>query len=135
MDAPLIPTPFRTLVLAGTLLASTTLAPPAGAQGSPSSTFTETLDVEVVNVEVYVTNRKGEPITGLTAGDFQILEDGKPVQVTNFYAVEGGQIAFEGLAPPTIESTTEPRAELAPLPEDQRLHAILFIDSLNISPR
>ena len=135
MDLPRISTPFRTLVLASTLLASTALASPAWAQGAPSSTFTETLDVEVVNVEVYVTNRKGEPITGLSAGDFQILEDGKPVQVTNFYAVEGGQVAFEGLAPPSLETTDGGRTELAPLPEDQRLHAVLFIDSLNISPR
>jgi len=42
------------------------------------------MDVIVVNVEVWVTDKKDIPIRGLAASDFEILEDGKPVPITNF---------------------------------------------------
>jgi len=50
----------------------------------------EKIDVNVVNVDVTVTDRAGNPVRGLTRDDFQILEDGKLQKVTNFYAVENG---------------------------------------------
>ncbi len=55
----------------------------------------EKIDVNVVNVDVTVTDRAGNPVRGLTRDDFQIFEDGKPQKVTNFYAVsaaEGGAL-------------------------------------------
>ena len=42
----------------------------------------------VVNVDVYVTDAKGNRVTDLTAADFEVLEDGRPVEITNFYLVE-----------------------------------------------
>jgi Ca-activated chloride channel homolog len=44
--------------------------------------------VEQVEVYVTVTDSKGEPVTGLTAADFQVSEDGKPQAVTTFAAGE-----------------------------------------------
>lgn len=55
----------------------------------PASDFFEEIEVNVVNVEVFVTDKKGNPVTDLTAEDFEILEDGKPVTITNFYASRG----------------------------------------------
>lgn len=49
--------------------------------------FTTTAEVRVVNVEVVVTDSDGAPVTDLTPGDFALFEDGKPVEVTNFFKV------------------------------------------------
>src|SRR5689334_8108116 len=62
-------------------------------------TFFESIDVNVVNVEVYVTDRDGKRVQGLTRDDFQVLEDGKPVEITNFYAVSEGRVSQSGAAP------------------------------------
>src|SRR5688572_25929801 len=83
------PYSFRlALALAAGLLPGLALAqaPPE----NPEPTFFESIDVNVVNVEVYVTDKQGRRVQGLTRDDFQVLEDGKPVEITNFYAVSGG---------------------------------------------
>jgi len=41
----------------------------------------------VVNVDVRATDSSDSPVTGLGKGDFELLEDGKPVTITNFEAV------------------------------------------------
>jgi len=48
----------------------------------------EKIDVSVVNVDVTVTDRAGNPVRGLTRDDFEVFEDGRPQPITNFYAVE-----------------------------------------------
>jgi VWFA-related protein len=55
-----------------------------------TSRFTETLLVDVVNVEVGVADRDGMPVSGLHAEDFEVLVDGKPVRLTNFVAAQAG---------------------------------------------
>ena len=70
-----------------------TALPPLDQPGQPdradsSSSFFERVEVNVVNVEVWVADRDGNRVTGLTPEDFQVTEDGKPVEVTNFYTVE-----------------------------------------------
>jgi VWFA-related protein len=51
----------------------------------------ERIDVSVVNVDVTVTDRAGNPVRGLTRDDFVVLEDGKPQTLTNFYSVEANR--------------------------------------------
>ena len=117
-------------------------APAAGEQAEgavPSAeelgVFVDTLEVNVVNVEVYVTDKKGNRITGLSRDDFSIVEDGKPMEITNFYAVEGRRPV---VAPRPAPPTTVPAAPGAPaapadlLPEDQRLYLVVYIDNFNI---
>jgi VWFA-related protein len=48
----------------------------------------EKIDVSVVNVDVTVTDRAGNPVHGLKRDDFEVFEDEKPQKITNFYAVE-----------------------------------------------
>ncbi|HEX4964414.1 MAG TPA: VWA domain-containing protein [Thermoanaerobaculia bacterium] len=67
--------------------------------------FGETLEVRVVNVEVVVTDKDGNRVTGLKPGDFKLKVDGKDVPVTYFTEVAGGQ----SVAPPAA-------AEGAPAP-------------------
>lgn len=44
----------------------------------------ETIDVSLVNVDVFVTDRKGQRVTGLTADDFEIRENDRIQPITNF---------------------------------------------------
>jgi Ca-activated chloride channel family protein len=46
--------------------------------------------VDVVNVAVTVVDRKGSPVAGLTADDFEIVEDGKPQTIRYFAAGDAG---------------------------------------------
>ena len=46
--------------------------------------YGETLEVRVIDVDVIVTDRSGKPVTGLTRGDFELFENGKRKEITNF---------------------------------------------------
>ena len=46
------------------------------------------LGIDVVQVDVSVLDHKRRPVRGLTAGDFTVLEDGKPRPVTVFNPIE-----------------------------------------------
>jgi VWFA-related protein len=77
------------------------LALSLGAQEAPRAPqgqeFGETIDVRVVNVEAVVTNRGGERVRGLKAGDFKLLVDGKQVPVDYFAEVaEGNAVSASG---------------------------------------
>jgi VWFA-related protein len=76
---------------------------------------------------VVVTDAKGQPVTGLTAADFELFEDGKPVAISNFYAVENG-VTVE-----LAEGAPETPEEAAPRRRPPH-HVILYFDNANISP-
>ena len=101
----------------------------------PVSDFFESIDVNVVNVDVYVTDKKGNRIRGLTEKDFELFEEGKPVAITNFYAVdEGLAVVPTPDAPPAAAPAPAPLPQLATVevPEDQRLHLVVYVDNWNI---
>jgi VWFA-related protein len=107
----------------------------------PAAEFfeTEVVDVSVVNVDVYVTDKKGNRVTGLGKDDFEMFEDGKPVAITNFYAVLGGKPQGDAAVPPPAANPNLPApppgaAVPAPVPEDQRLRLVVYIDNFNIHP-
>ena len=79
----------RTLV-ALTLAAAALQSPFVKAQDPQQSTPAVTFQVEVnyVDVDVVVTDEKGNFINGLTKDDFQVFEDGKPQKVDMFSFVE-----------------------------------------------
>ena len=54
-------------------------------QAQPTQPFVESVDVQVVEVDVVVTDKKGRPVKGLTLGDFELYVDGQPVEIANFY--------------------------------------------------
>jgi Ca-activated chloride channel homolog len=49
---------------------------------SPQQTFRT--GVDLVHFSVIVTDKQGAPVTGLTADDFELIEDGKPQSITYF---------------------------------------------------
>lgn len=114
------------------------------AQGSdtdeslPAGVFIESVDVNVVNVEVFVTDKKGNRITGLTRDDFELLAQKKPIAITNFYAVEGGVARTESgeeIAPPQdLDPRLAADTRRRRVPEEQRLHLIVYVDNLNLRP-
>lgn len=112
----------------------------ADAQGTPppgSGEFFESIDVSVVNVDVFVTDKKGNRVKGLTRGDFEIIEDKKPMAITNFYAVDDGKpVPIAGEEPPAPMPGAPPAVPgvAAEVPEDQRLHLVVYIDNFNIHP-
>lgn len=84
----------------------------------------ESIEVRVVNVDVVVTDREGKPVTGLTAKDFEVLEDGKAQPISNFYEVRGGSPAQDapGEAGGTPALPLKPRS------------FILFVDNRTMHP-
>jgi len=125
---------WLTLALAGAALAQEETAV------DETEIFSETIDVNVVNLEVFVTDKKGNSIKGLSVDDFEITEDGRPVAITNFYVVEEG-IPVGTPQPETVAAAALPVGDALPetvaplaLPEDQRLYLIVYIDNFNIRP-
>lgn len=85
------------------------------AQEPAQDTFSETLEVQAVNVEVVVTDKKGNRIEGLTAADFRLLVDGKEIPMEYFAEIREGQ----AVAPPVPETeTAESQVPEVPGPPD-----------------
>ncbi len=76
------------LVLSSLALLLVAAAPLSAQQPEPAArVIQESVDVEVVNIDVQVTDRQGAPITGLQLSDFQVFEHGRRVDPVNFYEV------------------------------------------------
>lgn len=113
-----------------------------GSAGAPPlESFGEAVSVELVNVEVWVTDRQGNPITGLTREDFELYEDGERVDVTHFAAYEptsgpagaGPDGAAEAGAPIRVE-VEEGTSRWEAATGDSRLHLAVFVDNWNLAP-
>lgn len=125
----------RAALLAGTVLWTAVgvgVAQTGGSQGTepPSGVFTEELSVRVINVDVVVTDRSGEPVAGLGREDFELRLDGRPLPISNFYAEAGPsdrggrRITFEEpRRDPSFRSLEEIR-ESSP----RRSHVVIFVD-------
>lgn len=89
--------PFRCIPHA-LLLVACGIALPLGAQSAAAPAarpFVEQISVEVVNVDVVVTDERGRPITGLTAADFEVYEDGRRREISNFFAFSQGNLLID----------------------------------------
>jgi VWFA-related protein len=109
-----------------------------GSAGEEDSGYFEEVAVEIVNVEVYVTDKDDNPVEGLGKDDFEVFEDGRPVEVLNFYAVSKGRPT--SLGEPVDDRPKDPLAEDEPelneltYPTEQRLNLIIYVDNLFIHP-
>jgi VWFA-related protein len=92
--------------------------------GSAIAQVVESIEVRVTNVEVIATGPDGKPVHGLTRSDFEILEDGKPQPISNFYEVR----AATAIQP-------EESSSGAVVSEDSRRRRIIvFIDNTTLNP-
>ena len=129
--------PLRPLTRLSVPLALVLVGVTSGAQEEPASLFIERVDVDVINVEVFVTDKSGGRVTGLTPEDFEIYEDGQPVEISNFYAVAAEDRLMQDLARDRelIREGRRPRPGRPELPEDQQLNLMIYVDHYNLRPK
>ncbi|HEY0553576.1 MAG TPA: VWA domain-containing protein [Thermoanaerobaculia bacterium] len=113
------------LLLAASLPASA--AKPATQAPPVPPSFGEAVEVNVVNVDVYATDRNGHRVNGLGKDDFELLEDGKRVAISNFDAV--GADTSQAGAHPAGRSP----AGAAQAPEEP-FNLVVYFDDFNIGP-
>jgi len=87
----------------------------------------EKIDVSIVNIDVTVTDRRGQPVQGLTRNDFEVFEDGKPQPISNFYAVENAKGRSD-----VHPASSAPEA--APEQDRFRRKVLVLIDNANTTP-
>src|SRR5688572_19971071 len=99
------------VALAGALLVAQE-PPPQGPQPPP---VTFRVEVDYVEVDAFVTDAQGNPVTNLTADDFDVLEDGRPQKVTAFSLVNIPVVRAErplfAAAPVQVDVQTNEGAE------------------------
>lgn len=136
---------FLALAVAATL-AGSAVARPATAQseeapaaGAPSQatpppeapTFADVVAVRVVNVDVFVTDRSGEHVPGLSREDFELLVDGDPMPISNFYHEFGGETreVTTAVEPSgSADSSGFTPLEVAQETAERRNHVVILID-------
>jgi VWFA-related protein len=110
-----------------TLLAAVFVSAIASAQEQRAG---ESIEVSIVNVEVHVTDKQGNRVTGLRAEDFEIRENGKPQPITNFAEyVSAGSAGTAGIE--AAPGASQPAA--AEAPPRVRRSIVLFIEPLTLS--
>jgi VWFA-related protein len=119
------------------ILAALAIAVPSAAQKKnlepEAPRLVENIDVRIINVDVVVTDKKGNFVPNLTADDFTILENGVVKPISNFYEVQGS------VARNVIGSAPEPEAPPTPaakkeIPEEMKRRIIFYVDNLSLSP-
>lgn len=134
-----VPQPHRSTLrgfrdsLAGliVLIASLGLASPALAQDP--GVFTDVVDVNIVNLAVTVTDADGNPVLGLKPSDFEVFENGDPVEISNFYEARAGVELFSGgYETRTADERPEPAIDA---PQAQLNYLTIFIDHNHIQKK
>lgn len=121
------------------LLPGASQAQPQPAPETAPSTFAETIDVRVVNVDVWVTDRDGNPVTGLAADDFEVRENGRPVELSNFFEFTDGLDASARERSASARRDGQPQdlnrfIPAEPPPPEHRLSLMVYIDNNNLTP-
>ncbi|HVE65052.1 MAG TPA: VWA domain-containing protein, partial [Thermoanaerobaculia bacterium] len=106
-------------------LALLLLTPAVSAQ-QPSPSFTEQVEVRVMDLDVVVTDRGGKPVTDLEREDFTVRVGGKVVPADYFARVEAGTIHAPDLstASPDQVLAAYRQAEQAYVPR----HFLVYVD-------
>lgn len=100
----------------------------------PLSNFVESIDVSIVNVDVTVTDKKGNPIQGLTRDAFEIFDNGRPQQVTNFYEVKGRRIIDHRPDGEVVVEEIKEDALPSEVPQRLQRRYVFFVDNLSLTP-
>jgi VWFA-related protein len=111
---------------------ATTSAAPQ--QEKPAEDEVVRITTNLVQVDVTVTDKKGQPVTDLKPEEVEILEDDKPQKVTNFSYVSlesGSRPAIATTAPADKNAPPVPPARLRP--EQVQRTIALVVDDLSLS--
>jgi len=120
-------------ILGAAVLSSTVGAgeDPLNRQPVAGPSYSHEVVVSVANLDVFVRDREGRPVEGLSAEDFRVIQDGVEMEVSNFAALsparhEAGtrakQIGATGNTGTTPPSQTQP------------VYVVLHIDNENLRP-
>jgi len=104
------------------------------AQEPPTSVYFEQVEVNVVNLEVFVTDANGHRVAGLTRDDFEIYEDGEQVEITNFFAIDREDRILRSAQAEVLPEETAPTPEPRLLPAEHRLNLLIYFDNFNMTP-
>jgi VWFA-related protein len=93
---------------------------------------------ELVQLDVTVSDKDGRNVSGLTARDFVLLEDGKPQALTHFATGGRPSVEPEKAAAPAAAATA-PAPAAAPLPPpapaaSRGRHIVLLVDDVHTAP-
>ena len=103
---------------------------PFYAQTAAGKATTITTKVRLVQVDVVVTNDKGDPVPGLHKEDFEVSEDGKPQTVSTFEEHRGAAISQIQLPPLPPHVYTN-----FPLIQSADAINVILLDALNTPTR
>jgi len=109
--------------------------------------FVDEVQVTVVNIDVFVRDRQGNAVTGLSKDQFRLLQDGRERNLSHFaaytdeviseiMAARGEEPATLPAVPPVGEGAAEAASEQGDDPADliQPVHIVLYVDNENIRP-
>jgi VWFA-related protein len=100
--------------------------------------FAERVEVEVVNVDVVVTDRDGRRVTDLARGDFELRVDGRPVAIEYFAAPPLSSRPAAPAPAPSAVAELAPAA-VAPLPPPAEAPApgilVVYVDQSALERR
>jgi len=91
--------------------------------------FKDEIEISVVDVIVFVTDKQGKHITDLTKEDFKIYQDGQEQLLTNF------QLYTEELFRDYFRTSSAPRPDLEPTPEPRASFMTIYIDNDTLLPQ
>ena len=87
--------------------------------------YSESIVVNLVTVDVEVRDAKGQPVTDLQRGDFQLFEDGKRVDLTHFERMSRSIL-------PVAPGPLTPSSPAAPSAAGEPVHIVVYVDNLHI---
>jgi len=96
----------------------------AAEQKPPVPSIGETIEVSLVNLDVFVTDKTGQRVRGLTKDDFEIFENGVRQPITNF-----AEYTHDSTL--TLETPATPVA--APAPRQKRT-IVVFVERISLPP-
>jgi VWFA-related protein len=100
------------------------------------ASFSDQLEVTIVNIDVFVRDKRGNAVTDLEADDFVVRQDGEVQEITNFTVLteEVYTTAYEDVIAPATRPAQRPEAEEPPSPVTRPIWVVLYVDSENLHP-
>lgn len=118
---------FAVAIAAAAVTSTAQTKPPIA---EPQAPLSESIEVRVINVDVVVTDRRGNPVSGLTKDDFVILENGQQKPISNFYEVSSNA----KMTATAAGTPAEPQQAREEIPDTQKRRIIFYVDNLTLAP-
>ncbi len=130
------PFPRTTLLLVVALARSSAVSQvPASKPETPAGGFVAREGITVTNLDVVVTDGKGNRVTGLKKEDFVVVEDNLEQLITNFTPIEQGRFLLPVEEAPPAAAAPSPAPASVPVHEKvPKTRIVIFVDNLHLAP-